>query len=505
VGATGSVLLVLAACGKTSGLDTQTLDPSGGSGGAEVTAGTGGDGAASGSGGSPPAGGSGGAVGGSIAGGAGGSGGSGGSESSSGGAGKSAGGETSTAGSDAGGAGSAGGGSGGGSGAAPLEGTVLGRIQVSAGDHDRDHTIVSFEPPFENGEGRNLVLDDGQGNAIPLQVNPADGSFGFILPALGAGEQALFTIVEVAEPLGNGATIELIGEHLHIKTGESEVLRWTLVNDNPRNQGRPEDLRAGYIYPLYTPGGLNVTEDYPVDHPHNHGIWSAWVATTFRGHTVDFYNGFSLQGRVDLESMGTIWSGPVHAGLVANLVHTDITTTPSVDVLTDEWVVVVYKTHDGAAPYFVLDIVSTQETATSDPLVVEERHDGGFTIRGAESWNPDGWEVLTSEGHTRADADGQKARWCSQYGAIDDRVGGYAALDHPENFRHPQALRVFPTNPFVSYLPVTAASGGRFTIQVGEPYRSRHRVVSFDGDANASLLERLWDDYATPPTVQVLP
>jgi hypothetical protein len=396
---------------------------------------------------------------------------------------------------------SAGGGFGGAGAGSGGAGGTLGSIVVSAGAKDRDHTIVSF--PFPAGIGKVLALSDGQGNQIPLDVNPLDGNATFILRALSANLTATYTIVELASTPAANVTAAVESNQLYLSIGTTRVFRWTLTDDNFRNT-TANNVRSGYIYPLYTPGGKNVIDDYPTEAPHHHGIWSAWVATTFRGHSVDFWNGYANQGRVDLASMGQVWSGPVHGGLVANLVHTDITTSPNVDVLNERWVVTVYKTHDSAPPYFVFDIDSVQTTATSDPLILEQFHYGGFGFRGAEEWVT-ATSFLTSEGHDRISGDGQNARWCAQYGSVSGNPGGYAGLGHPSNVRAPQGLRIHPTYPYWAFLPTTMLNGGQYTIEVGVPYRSRFRVVTFDGNADAALLDRLWDDYATPPTVQYVP
>jgi hypothetical protein len=237
-----------------------------------------------------------------------------------------------------------------------------------------------------------------------------------------------------------------------------------------------------------------------------HGIWSAWTLTTFREHKVDFWNGYDNTGRVDLVDVAGIWSGPVTGGLVANLVHSDITVSPRAAALNEQWIVTVYKTHDGAAPYFVYDIDSTQNAASSDPLILETYHYGGFGFRGSEQWqDPANVSFLTSEGHDRASADGQRADWVAQYGTVDGQVAGYAAFDHPSNFRHPQGLRVHPSNPYWSFTASTQSAGGRFEIEYGTPYHSLYRIVAFDGPADAAVLDRLYTDFGEPPMVEILP
>jgi hypothetical protein len=393
-------------------------------------------------------------------------------------------------------------------GAAPTGGTggtgaavVLGRIQVNAGTKNRDHTPVTF--PFPPGAMKNIVLKDPAGAAVQVQASPADGNFTFILPTLAANQQIIYTVEQLPAAPPPGVTQVTEGNQLFFSVGTTRLFRWTYTADNFRNRAA-NDVRAGYIYPLYTPAGLNVADDYAEDHPHMHGVWSAWTRTTFRNHAVDFWNGYANQGHVDQKNVEGFWTGQVTGGLIANIVHDDITTTPRVTVLNERWVVTIYKTHDGAAPYFLFDVDSVQNTATTDPLVLEEYHYGGFGYRGAQEWATT-VSFLTSEGHNRTSGDGQNARWCAMYGAINGRTGGYAGLGHPTNIRAPQGLRIHPSNPYWAFLPTTVLKGGRYTIAAGTPYKSRFRLVVFDGNADAALLNRLWDDFATPPTVTVLP
>ena len=237
---------------------------------------------------------------------------------------------------------------------------VLGRIQVNAGTKNRDHTPVSF--PFPAGNGKNLVLNDPMGAAVAMQQNPVDMNFYFIVPSLPANQQVIYTVEELPAAPPAAVTSVVEGNQLFFSVGTTRLFRWTLTADNFRNRAA-NDVRSGYIYPLYTPGGLNVADDYASDHPHMHGLWSAWTSTTFRNHKVDFWNGYANQGHVDLTSMEGAWAGQVHGGLIANIQHDDITLNPPVTALREKWVVTIFKTHDGAPPYFLFDIDSVQLAA----------------------------------------------------------------------------------------------------------------------------------------------
>ncbi len=52
----------------------------------------------------------------------------------------------------------------------------------------------------------------------------------------------------------------------------------------------PVYQRSGFLHPVSSPDGTIVTATFPLDHPHQHGIFSAWVKTSYDGQPVDFWN-----------------------------------------------------------------------------------------------------------------------------------------------------------------------------------------------------------------------
>jgi len=61
-------------------------------------------------------------------------------------------------------------------------------------------------------------------------------------------------------------------------------------------------------------------------------------------------------------------------------------------------------------------------------------------------------------------------------------------------------MRLTPDEPFFSFCP---SQGGEWKIEPGKPYVARYRFVLADGPADAKEIERMWNDYATPPKVTV--
>jgi hypothetical protein len=372
----------------------------------------------------------------------------------------------------------------------PLE-----RIVVEAGEFDRNHTIVTF--PLRPDVPRAAFLMDGSGKRLPLQRHAGEAAT-FILDSLAAGEKAVFTIYR-GEIGATTAAVER-GKVLELSQNARPVVRFQMQGELPPGIDAVY-LRGGYLHPLYTPGGVAVTGDYPVSHRHQHGIFSAWTRTRFNDHAIDFWNVDDKQGKVDFRGLEQTVQGPVFAGFTARLEHIDLLGSEPVVALNERWSVTTYKTHEGVPPYFIVDLDSTQTTATNSPLQLEQYTYGGFALRGTEQWaDPSSVNFLTSEGLDRTNGDDKKGRWCAICGRVDGAMVGFAMLGHPENFRAPQTFRIHPKHPYMAFAPV---KDGPFAIEPGKPYVSRFRIVSFDGPLELEQIERLWNDYATPPKVTV--
>jgi hypothetical protein len=373
---------------------------------------------------------------------------------------------------------------------------ALADVTVVAGKLDRDHTIVSF--PHASGAGQVLALRAAGGAELPVQVD-AGGTATFVLPRLRAGTEQRFTLVRPFRLPSGGATAVDVGGAVRLSIGGSAVADFKTAGRAPAGV-EAFYARAGYLHPLFTPSGVLVTDDYPEDHRHHHGVWTAWTRTKFNGNEVDFWNVKSGQGRVDLDRVVGTWRGPVHAGLDATLVHVSLVGGRTI-ALNERWRVRAYATHSAHPPYFVFDLESTQAAATDAPLELLEHTYGGLALRGHAEWMTVSNAVfLASDGLDRAAGDNHAGRWCFIGGSVGGKPVGYAALGHPSNFRAPQKMRIHPNDPYMAFAPV---KDGPFTIGSGTPYVTRFRFVTADGPPDPALLDRLWNDYATPPDVAV--
>jgi hypothetical protein len=76
-----------------------------------------------------------------------------------------------------------------------------------------------------------------------------------------------------------------------------------------------------------------------------------------------------------------------------------------------------------------------------------------------------------------------------------------SVLDHPENFRFPQPVRLAPAVPYFCMAPAVL---GSFPIEPGQVHRARYRFILHDEKLEAGVLERCWQDYSSPPEVRVV-
>jgi len=264
----------------------------------------------------------------------------------------------------------------------------------------------------------------------------------------------------------------------------------------PRQNIKELFRRGGYLHPIRTPSGKVVTDDFPSNHVHHHGVWWAWTKTEFDGRAPDFWNMGDGKGRVDFVGIEKTWNGATDAGFISRHKFVDLSAAQPATVLNETWEVRLHNARDNVR---IFDLTSTQECATDKPLKLPEYHYGGIGFRGHWDWNgKTNAHYLTSEGITdRVEGHGTRARWCDISGFVGGQLAGITILCHPNNFRAPQHMRIHPSEPFFCYAP---PKGRDMEIAPGKKYVSRYRFIVHDGAPDKALIERIWNEYAQAPT-----
>jgi hypothetical protein len=387
-------------------------------------------------------------------------------------------------------------------------------ITIEAGKYDRRGALVEFLlPEAPKSQSPAIKLGD---KSVPLQVD-ADRRATFISEPLMAGASAtgqfdpdppaqlhLSSLFVEREKAGSNKVAFSVqpSSAVHRPKRHRRMAYQAEPGAFPRGDIKPAFRRGGYLHPIYTPSGKLVTDDFPPNHIHHHGVWWAWTNTEFDGRKPDFWNMGDGKGRVEFVGLDAAWNGPVHGGLRARHRFVDLTAPEPLTVLDERWEVRMYASPDPRATYWMFDLVSEQKCATTNALKLPRYHYGGIGVRGNWAWNgKDNAIFLTSEGETdRQKGHATRARWCDMGGMVDGSRVGIAILCHPDNFRAPQPMRIHPTEPFFNFAPQQA---GDMEIKPGDKYVSRYRFVVHDGPPDRAELDRLWNDYAHPPVVKV--
>lgn len=288
---------------------------------------------------------------------------------------------------------------------------------------------------------------------------------------------------------------------LVVAQGQRDILVYNKLSPPVPKGIDPVYARSGFIHPINSPAGQTITAAFPVDHPHQHGLFSAWVKTRYDEREIDFWNLAGKTGRVLHQRLVSTFNKETETGFEVELVH-QIASTPVIDVLRENWKVVAYPT-DGS--YFCFDVETRQQALTDKPLTVEKYHYGGMALRGRVEWIQDEQapqvdpplkmepsDFLNDLGSSRGEGNHQHSRWVVMYGDIEGQPTSIAVLSHADNFRAPQAARLHPTKPYFCFAPCV---DGEFTIDAEHPLSAKYRYLVTAAQPDPDWIEKQWQDW----------
>ncbi len=114
--------------------------------------------------------------------------------------------------------------------------------------------------------------------------------------------------------------------------------------------------------------------------------------------------------------------------------------------------------------------------------------------------------VIDSEGREGAAVWGKRARWIAYDGPIDGARVGVVMMDHPSNLRHPtwwhaRDYGLAAANPFGQHdFEGVPGKPGEYVLQAQGALTLRHRIVFFEGPADAKRIETWFDEFARAPS-----
>ena len=120
--------------------------------------------------------------------------------------------------------------------------------------------------------------------------------------------------------------------------------------------------------------------------------------------------------------------------------------------------------------------------------MLQEYHYGGWAIGGRRNWGETTAVAgfLTSEGKNRDAGNHTRPKWVNIHGPVsDDKHAGITVLNHPDNYRFPQPVRLHPTRPYFCWAPMVL---GDYKIEPKKPLVTRYRMVVHHGKFNAAKM-----------------
>lgn len=291
-------------------------------------------------------------------------------------------------------------------------------------------------------------------------------------------------------------TVERRDEQLEVRVGSRPVLRYHVGRSLPPDGIDSVYGRSGHIHPVWTPRGQVVSDEFPPDHPHQDGIFLAYVKTEFEGRQPDFWNLRGGTGFVRCAEAIAQDGGPVCGSFRVRQEHVDAGVPGGRVALQEFWDVRVWKT--GGDDGWRFDIVSTLTCATDKPLVLKEYHYGGMAFRGARTWRGNDAVFSTSEGKNREAGNHTRVPWVDLSGKTGDEWAGLTMFTDPANFRFPEPVRLHPNMPYFVYTPSVL---GDWFVEPDRPHVSRYHYHVHDGPLAAENAARIWQEISDPPRV----
>ena len=351
-------------------------------------------------------------------------------------------------------------------------------------------------------------IKDNKQVQVPYQINKTDNTISWMIPQNGENRKKHFYQLIKSPP---GKFNEIIAGDkdgaLTIIADKKNLLRYYHKTVYPPAGIDTNFKRSAFIHPLWTPHGQELTRIQPGDHYHHYGIWNPWTHTVFEKDTIDFWNIKGKTGTVRFAKFNSITNGPVYSEFEALHEHVVFKKDGSEKVALNELQQVrVYRPGE-KSDYYLVDITSTLTCASASPLLIVTYRYGGFGWRATEFWDKNNSEMLTSEGKTRDNTDGTKARWCIIQGSLPGNdSGGAVMMSHPANYNHPEPLRIWDKNAnggrgdvFANFAPTKDKD---WLLEPGKTYVLKYRLVVFNGKFDAAKAESAWQYFAEPAKIK---
>jgi hypothetical protein len=261
---------------------------------------------------------------------------------------------------------------------------------------------------------------------------------------------------------------------LTVTDGGTPVLTYC-YGDQLKSGVDPSQTRSCYIHPLFSLDGRELTDDFPADHVHHHGLFWGWPLVKTRGQTTSNWEVRSPSLRQHF--VGWLKRGE-EGGLAVLSVENDWKLDGR-EVVAKE--IVTIRVHPADAGGRAIDL-ELMIVAVGAPLVLQGTPDqkkgyGGLCFRSSPLLK--GGVMNTDRGRLEADAVNKRLKWAD----ISTGELGVAIFVPPD---HPGApLHWLVRNSYAGIINPSWPGLKPVTLAPGQPLQLRYRVYVHRGDAAA--------------------
>jgi len=321
----------------------------------------------------------------------------------------------------------------------------------------------------------------------------------FVLEELAAGQTKRLSAEVIDAPpccSGNGgegvALTHVPGERVDVAIGGQPFTRYVFK----------AGLARPYCYPVFGPGGVEMTNCGPADHIHHRSLYIA------QGEVNGHDNWSELEGHAcTVNKSVSILSQGAMGALQATA---DWVTKAGQPLLEERVCLCTYALPEHLR---VLDWDITWVACYGGVFFGDTKEAGTLSVRVNEQLEGRHTGRITNAygGVTESETWGKRAPWCDYSGEVDGRKVGLAIFDHPENLRYPTYWHVrdyglFTANQWgIHDFTGDWSQRGDYALPRGRQLRFRFRLYIHEGDVTEGEVAERFHDWATPPSVSVKP
>lgn len=233
--------------------------------------------------------------------------------------------------------------------------------------------------------------------------------------------------------------------------------------------GVPEDRRrCCYVFPLYTPAGVSLLDDFPVDHYHHRGLFWSWTIVETGGKQYDSWAAFTAKHRS--AERPAVASDSKEARLEAqNFWQAD-----GKDIVREHLRLRVLPTRRNSRE---LDVELTWE-ALGAPVTLQGssasgKSYGGVCVRFAPR---EGTIIQADDQVVKQDEDLNPHRWAELEAVYGGKRAVLRVTSDPQNPGAPHQWCLRHYGFIGASAPGRTATVDRYTIDPGKPLKLRYRV-----------------------------